>query len=170
MSEKKSLTEIAEEYEHKKRWESIRERHLMEAATREAAKEMTFHGPNLAAPTIAQQQALTSISKSLEKISSFLESGGVEKLLQGYAKAQAVNALLGGLSAASSNGRVDARVHKQVAVEIPHLVAEVFKHCESHFGALAKGERSEEVVDGEKEFKEWNKRKEVHQVPEGEGD
>jgi len=105
----------------------------------------------VSAPVVAQAQALQSLAKSMEVVSTFVSQGGLSSLLQGYAKTNSVSSLLNGLTANAGRGGLDARFMEQNAVEITHLIEAVFDKYEKHLSE--KAERDPQIHDAEKDFK-----------------
>jgi len=76
---------------------------------------------------LAQQtEALCSLANSFNQIASFITGGGLGSLVSGYAKAQSVQSILGGLAAHDGRNGLDARVLGQNAIEIAEQIMQVF--------------------------------------------
>lgn len=102
---------------------------------------------------VKQTEALTTLAEGVKALATFVSGGGLQALLNGYAKSQAVKDILGGLAAHDGRNALDARVLGQNAIDIVHQIEAVFdKYAES---LASKAERDPEVKDGENEFKKW---------------
>lgn len=113
-------------------------------------------------PTVSEAhvQALEKAADSLHVIASFINGGGLQKVLSGYARAQSVTALLGGLTSHSGRNGLDARTLDQNALEIATQVEKVFAKYQEILDAKAKGEeRDNEMHDAEKDFAKWMMKK-----------
>lgn len=76
-------------------------------------------------PLVTSEDALIVLASATDQIANFLTGGGLLKVLNGYAKAQAVKEILGGLATHDGRNSLDARTIKQNALEIVEMVEAV---------------------------------------------
>lgn len=109
-----------------------------------------------------QTEALTSLAKAVTDISTFISGGGLNKLLSGVARGNAVSSMLGGLTTHAGRNGLDARTLKQNAVEVVEQIEAVFSKFEERLAAKNKGEqRDPELKDpptDENTYTEWVKK------------
>jgi hypothetical protein len=101
---------------------------------------------------IQQIEATTQLANSVKTLADFVVGGGLQAVLNGYAKTQCVKDILGGLTAHSGRDGLDARTLSQNAIEIVEQVEKVF---EKYSERLEGKNRDPEVKDAETDFKKW---------------
>jgi len=104
---------------------------------------------------VSQTKALTTLAESVKAIATFLTSNRLPEILEGYAKASAVNGILQGLVTHSGRGGMDARLMKQNAIEASEFIEKCFEHYSEKLAAKKMGEVDTEIHDGENDFKKW---------------
>lgn len=112
---------------------------------------------------IKQTEALETIGTSLNAISTFITSGGLQDLLSGYARSQSVTAMLGGLTTHAGRNGLDARVLEQNAKEIVKQIESVFDKYQEVLAAKKRGDMLDpdihQPVEEENEFTKWVREK-----------
>lgn len=102
-----------------------------------------------------QTEALTVLASATRQIADFLTGGGLNQLLSGYARSQAVKDILGGLAAHDGRNSLDARVLGQNALEITEAVEAVYK---KYAERLAEKARDPEIHAPQEEYKPLRER------------
>lgn len=88
-----------------------------------------------------QAQALAVLAESFKTLTTFITGGGLNQLLQGNAKSQAVTAIVGGLAAHDGRGSLDARVLGQNALEI----AKFIEKCHDEYARILTEKRDPDI-------------------------
>lgn len=107
-----------------------------------------------------QTKALSKIAESLGALSTFLTTGGLQTILQGYSKANAVQGFFQGLASHDGRGALDARVIKQNALEIVAAIEAAHDKFAEVLKKKKEGPVDPELHDGEEMFREWAKKQE----------
>ncbi|OQB10454.1 MAG: hypothetical protein BWY21_00375 [Parcubacteria group bacterium ADurb.Bin216] len=107
---------------------------------------------------VRQTEALTTLAEGVKAIAEFLSGGGLNAVLSGYARSQAVQSILGGLATNSGRNALDARVLGQNAIEIVEQVEAVFGKYKERLEE--REQRDPELKDGESDFNKWLKERE----------
>lgn len=97
------------------------------------------------APLVSSEDALIVLASATDQIANFLTGGGLIKVLNGYARTQAVKEMLGGLTTHDGRQALDARTLKQNAVEIVEAIEQVFSKYQERLSS--KEPRDPEIHD-----------------------
>lgn len=100
-----------------------------------------------------QAKAMTLMAEAVQGLSNFL-STGLPQILHGYSKAQSVHSVLNGLVTNAGRGGLDARTHKQNAVDAIHLIETFYAHYSEVLGGKAES-APRPIIDSEAGFEEW---------------
>jgi hypothetical protein len=90
--------------------------------------------------------ALEVIADSLKGVSNFLQGTTLPQVLQTLAVNGAAQALLGGLTSSDGRGGLDARTMKQNAIDIAHLIEQVFIKLSSHAASRSEVKSGEDLM------------------------
>lgn len=92
-------------------------------------------------------KAMVSIAESLATLTSFISGGGLTEVIGGLVKAQAINGVIQGLTSNAGRMGLDARTHKQNAVDAIAFIEIAHKLYKEKLQET--GPRADEVVDAE---------------------
>jgi hypothetical protein len=89
-------------------------------------KAPVLEGTETHALQVRETQALETLAQATNALATFITGGGLTELLSGYARTQAVQAILGGLASHDGRNSLDARTMGQNALEIVTQIEKVF--------------------------------------------